>query len=126
MGRIPTLGITVPVRLPDGTKNPEYGKQYRALRKASGNQVSTEQREKRKAWAQTPAGQACLAKRKEWRQSPEGKAYVKAFNASPAGKAAVARYHAKLKTRRRAAPSETPDEYAARIILEVEGLDGEE
>jgi len=102
------LCSSIPVMLPNGKRNPAYDRWYRAKRKAEGNPVKVPWNAARAKWKQ------------EWRQTAAGKAATKRWNESEAGKAAIAKYRSSPKGRRQS--QETGDEYASRIIRELEAI----
>jgi len=94
----------IPSRNPDGTRNRAYTNQYRQRRKDSGNPI-VRPNEKNTEW------------QRRYRATAKGNACVKKYNDSEKGKAARARYMA---NHRRVKRRETGDEYASRIIRELE------
>ena len=95
---------TKPKRMLDGKCNPEYAKWHRAKRKAEGNPIKQKPwpAEKKRAYRKTEAGKLSM---KKWRTSEKGIAARSKYLASEKG----------ILSRR-----ETSDEYASRIIKELE------
>jgi hypothetical protein len=94
---------TISRRLPDGKPNPAYYKQYREKRKADGNPIKQAKRS-------TEYNSECT---RRYRATTKGKAAVKKWNESAKGQIARKKYKASL-TR-----YETGDEYASRIMREI-------
>ena len=125
----------IPRRLPDGSENPEYRKLRYAKMKEAGTLPKRDpayyqkRRAKRKAdgvkekWNTYEARKGYI---NEWRKTPKGKECVKRYNESDKAKATRARYHASKSGQRNKTAriqAETGDEYAARIIREIETRD---
>jgi hypothetical protein len=100
------LCSSIPSRLPDGRQNPEWRRDYARRRKEAGNPLK-----------QYPKSAEYWA---NWRKTPTGMAAVKRWNESEAGKAAMAKYRASKKGQRKR--HETGEEYADRIIRELEAI----
>jgi hypothetical protein len=108
---------TVPSRLEDGRRNPEWTKQNKQRRRLAGLPVNPKHNpEKRKEYYKNNSEYF-----KKYRKSPAAKAATKRYRNSEKGKATINRFLDKARPNRkkRDNPNETGDQYAKRVL---EGL----
>jgi hypothetical protein len=103
------LCCSIPARLPDGRRNPEYSRAYAQRRKAEGRPIPNAEYQRAYYHRRKAEGRPI--------KSPE---QIKQWNESAKGKAARARYMASKKGQRKR--HETGEEYADRIIRELEEI----
>jgi hypothetical protein len=113
----PENKITIPCRLKDGRRNPEWTKHNKQRRKLAGLLAnSTHNPEKRKEYYKNNSEVF-----KKYRKSAKGKAVRKRYWSSEKGKATRGRYLDKIRPNRkkREDPKETGDQYAERVLKEL-------
>jgi hypothetical protein len=109
--------ITVPSRLEDGRRNPEWTKQNKQRRRLAGLPANPKHNpEKRKEYYRNN-----IERFKEYTKSPEAKAARKRYQSSAKGKATKDRFLDKIRPNRkkRDNPNETGDQYAKRVLEEL-------
>ena len=113
----PESKITIPCRLENGKRNPEWTKQNNQRRKLAGLSANSKHNpEKSREYYKNNTEVF-----KKYKKSPKGKAVRKRYWSSEKGKATRERYLDKIRPNRkkRDDPKETGDQYVERVLKEL-------